>query len=571
MNETNIHELYSMPDSESAEHNLEASEEHSPEDAPSPLENLEDRSAETITAFIEENNNLIKQYADNHEQEELDERSQQELDEVNKQAKIAQQVLFEAARTELGLNLPNKALSQAIENKTKNKIPHEALTDKMLQEQILGPLRELSQGKTIEDAEHAASKLDAEIFATAIHSTRLQHDLLPRINKQLESSTNSNNKALAIKLTETCKKYPELLDDITSNIRQSKNTLKALITNAPETLTPQLAESLERSVDNNDLIELINYQPVLIEFLLNKASPAFQERVVASIEKTFAAKGFSSFIHFPYRPEIQSDLVIDTLDRLVKNYIQEQGLNAEEIFDAWSYKYETFKRNIERMRTIEAERPGGLQILRKNFGIKAFGRYPVEILITQIDEVDKEIPYGVVIYPRSDHNDAFYDDRKALQQLYTQTRGHEAVRIFEAEGALSLSKILLKADNNYGDSHKISYVFLAGHGTAQSLQLGYGGTPEGTITPKHLQGKVTERIKETLAPEATVILFSCSTGEEQGIAQNMSAVLGREVIAPDKPASPGSLQVSYEENIPRFNMRYGLGAMTKRYRNGAAE
>lgn len=92
-----------------------------------------------------------------------------------------------------------------------------------------------------------------------------------------------------------------------------------------------------------------------------------------------------------------------------------KGDGAEDIRDAWleSTKKDNMPRiiakNLSAIRLLEQKEPGIVQRLYEEFGIRDFARYPEELLISQ-DKNQKDIqqPYGIVIYPRNDHNGAFY-------------------------------------------------------------------------------------------------------------------------------------------------------------------
>lgn len=68
-------------------------------------------------------------------------------------------------------------------------------------------------------------------------------------------------------------------------------------------------------------------------------------------------------------------------------------------------------RLVENMKTVlylEQQRPGICQVLRKEFGIRNFFRYPAEILINQYDTRDIATKKGIAAVALYDHNGAFY-------------------------------------------------------------------------------------------------------------------------------------------------------------------
>ena len=87
---------------------------------------------------------------------------------------------------------------------------------------------------------------------------------------------------------------------------------------------------------------------------------------------------------------------------------------------------------VENMKTVlylEQQRPGICQVLRKEFGIRNFFRYPPEILINQYDTSDSAVKKGIVATALYDHNGAFSQDssQKAMRGLFAQLQDERAI------------------------------------------------------------------------------------------------------------------------------------------------
>lgn len=237
--------------------------------------------------------------------------------------------------------------------------------------------------------------------------------------------------------------------------------------------------------------------------------------------------------------------------------------------------------NMASIERLELERPGLVKVLHDEFGISDFSRYPDSVLIRQYDERNNtNLPYGVVIYPKGDHNGAFYQDSQVFTGLVDALSGRYALRIYEAGSRLQVAKCLARANARYnkgGEGHKISFGILGGHGTVDSIWFGSdtregedGGLAEdkfGAITSDDLPAEkstIAGRIVgEYFEIHPSIVLVSCSTGQanaNKGFARTMSE-LNAEVTGPDRDSAVKSISVSFDEN--------GKAHLSAIYRNDA--
>ena len=235
-------------------------------------------------------------------------------------------------------------------------------------------------------------------------------------------------------------------------------------------------------------------------------------------------------------------------------FIQSKGLEADDILKAWKQSRQNFLFSPETLRKIEEERPGSGLVLNREFGIKTFGRYPKEMLVDQYDLRDRDVPYGIFLYARGDHNGAFSQDLGVNKKLWEDVRDKYTIRISEANSMFEIGRRLVSSNIRYGDTHKISFAVVAGHGTKDNIAFGDGAltqmglSSEGVLSKKHFKGKGIRRIKDFFDPNPEIILFSCSTGKEKGIAQEISNVFSANVTAPNMPAYPIDIRASFDEN-----------------------
>ncbi len=251
-------------------------------------------------------------------------------------------------------------------------------------------------------------------------------------------------------------------------------------------------------------------------------------------------------------------------DQIIKPLINNYGLDAETLLSFWTKDYtgnfvgvEYLTSNLESLISLERARPGISKNLVEEFGIAHFARYPKDLLIDSYDRKDdKDCPFGLIITPESDHNGSFYDLERSLKDFTEQIKAYGyAARIYEVGSKFDLARAFL--DSKKRSARKISFVLLGGHGTSNSIQLGDIDKKLNTgtkIDPKNAKniieqqdfsGKGVGRIGDLLADNCEVVLMSCSTGTENGIARRISETYpGTRVIAPNKPTNLTNLVVT---------------------------
>jgi hypothetical protein len=265
----------------------------------------------------------------------------------------------------------------------------------------------------------------------------------------------------------------------------------------------------------------------------------------------------------------------DARERVLNFYVS-QGLDGEDILDALYGRTEGSPEilyNISAIRYLEETRPGVAKLLREKFGIRHFERYPMDLLTKQAEQIENtEIPYGIVMNPTSDHNDAFGYHHwiwgKLGEQLEEQ--GY-ALRILEGNGKLEVVKKLLGLNKKYGENHKISFAIIGGHGGEHAIGFGPWKGDKGSLLQEDLLGKGAPRTSQFFEPNPTIVLVSCSTGVEGGIAQQLSETLDARVIAPDVPTNLSDINVTTEEGQIKFNIEYWDKNYGRAFAKGIAE
>ncbi|MFA6552678.1 MAG: hypothetical protein WCT19_04240 [Candidatus Paceibacterota bacterium] len=265
----------------------------------------------------------------------------------------------------------------------------------------------------------------------------------------------------------------------------------------------------------------------------------------------------------------------------INPFLEKVRLPKTEILASWKVsrganktEYAVYQ-NLKTIIDLEKIRPGASEFLYDEFGIADFGRYPVELLMMQVDEFESlDLPYGVIIYPRNDWNGAFYEDKDVLKDFMEELQGQFSLRVAECESKMDIARILIKLNKHYnpddGMGHKISLLILGGHGTEDSIQFG-GRDERHSLFMNDLFGGGVQKTNRFFEENPTIILSSCSTGAEGGIGQELSKKFGAKVIAPKVPTNLRAIHGSKNRGQDkfRFNALYASGETTKSlYRMG---
>lgn len=262
---------------------------------------------------------------------------------------------------------------------------------------------------------------------------------------------------------------------------------------------------------------------------------------------------------------------------VLKTVIDEFNLDSEDLLRAWSVSDKktqhesTIMRNFHKIIELENQQPGITQVLNKEFGIKTFARYNTKTLLQQYEQRnDIDRPYGVVMFPRSDWNGAFYQDDFTLEALSDQLAPSYAMRIIECESKIGVAKSLARMNKRYGGHQKISFAIIGGHGTKNSISFG-GYDKQHQLLTSDLQGKGSGQAQKYFVEKPTIILVSCSTGTNKGIGQKLSHTLGARVIAPAVPTNVLSIEVVKERDSLVFKVEYREEGSLRTYRAGQPE
>lgn len=234
--------------------------------------------------------------------------------------------------------------------------------------------------------------------------------------------------------------------------------------------------------------------------------------------------------------------------------VKKFGVDPDQILFVWSQNLnnpekvhiypEYIASNFDLMERLEVEREGICKALFDEFGIHNFARYSLKALIEQYDTRDHDIPYGVYIGSHNDHNGAYSDEPRMLDNLFMDLShlGY-MLRIYEAGSGFEVIDTFENAHKKYGSKNKISFAIIAGHGNPNEIEMGNSivinenGMPSVRrhyFSKNHIKREATvEQLKKWFIKKPNIVLDSCSTGEKAGIGNEIHKI-GADVFAPKK-------------------------------------
>lgn len=90
------------------------------------------------------------------------------------------------------------------------------------------------------------------------------------------------------------------------------------------------------------------------------------------------------------------------------------------------------------MEELEKEVPGSVKMLNEKSGIVNFQRYPKEILINQLKDINQQKGVGFLVFAESDHNGAFDNQKEIWKKIYNERKDYLNFRIVECRSKLDL-------------------------------------------------------------------------------------------------------------------------------------
>jgi len=210
--------------------------------------------------------------------------------------------------------------------------------------------------------------------------------------------------------------------------------------------------------------------------------------------------------------------------------------------------------NLRNIRGLESFENKSVKYLYDNFGIRSFGRYTMRELKKQYQERDDMGPYGLCFQAVMDWNGSFSQSNQTEDIREKVEENDFILRVIEANGKIDLAKRLLFLRDKY--NQKIKFMYMHVHGNTDVIGLGDREGSDRKFLQEDLKGKGVQRIKDLFEDNAELILSSCLTGAEGGLAEEMSKVYNVKVIASDKPTEGEPKSVNIKKNPAGDNLEF---------------
>ncbi len=217
----------------------------------------------------------------------------------------------------------------------------------------------------------------------------------------------------------------------------------------------------------------------------------------------------------------------------------------------------TITENLRAIAELEAERPGAVQFLSREFGIRHFCRYPLDLLTHQFDTKGKvDRPYGVAISAVNDHNGAFtsafmpvnlYPSATNVGVLHTLSSASHDMLVAEVQTGQEFVRRLKQFDKLNGELYKLDFAFIEAHGRPESIAFG-NSDEVGRIA----LGTKMSNTRQLFSKRACIALSSCSAGQVNGIAQSLSQRFNTIVVAAPEVVSTVHLNFKADEASVRI-------------------
>ncbi len=284
----------------------------------------------------------------------------------------------------------------------------------------------------------------------------------------------------------------------------------------------------------------------------------YLEGIVNGMNESKNAGLLSDIFQRGSRTEIEKKLFFEINKYFKLNY----NIEDENFAKSLNYTYGSLERMIAYMNLIDDDYPNGCALLYKKYNICEFSRYPPHVLLSQLRNENEQKPYGLIVFPRSDHNGAFVRMDKPITNIYEETKDKHLLRIFEASSKMDVARIFLECEKKYGEKNKISFLVLGGHGSIETLDLGSHTTFSNLSFDKHVlksdfEGKGVQKINKFFVENPAITLISCETGGEGGLIDSISKTYNAEVVAPKISTGVDDIHVKYDENgNPHFDVSW---------------
>jgi hypothetical protein len=202
------------------------------------------------------------------------------------------------------------------------------------------------------------------------------------------------------------------------------------------------------------------------------------------------------------------------------------------------------------MEELEEMAPGSVKSLHENFGITNFQRYPLHLLIQQLETPDPNKETGVMVFASEDWCGSFDspEHRDLVSKLYENRHNKSNFRIIECKSKIDLARQLIKVKHDF--TRPISFALISAHGENNAFYL---GPEEGSGQEFVDKEDMEAHAPGMFAPDAQIIADSCSSGSINGWVQTLSKNARVHATGPDRAAFITDFEFIGDQIIPHYS------------------
>ncbi len=214
----------------------------------------------------------------------------------------------------------------------------------------------------------------------------------------------------------------------------------------------------------------------------------------------------------------------------------------------------TIERNLATTLYLEKAAPGAVHYLREEYGIQHFGRYPAQMLLDMFHRREETGPWGLTIFAKADHNDAFYYS-EPLAQMHSEVGDAFTTRIIECDSVTEVRRLMARLAAKHG---KAGFVIINAHGNPEGMRL--GDDQDQVLTKEVINERFGFLIHECTEEGAGICLNSCSTGQQGAVSEHIAASSGKQTSAPTTDTAVQDYGAEIRGNTIHFNPKYHDGS-----------
>jgi hypothetical protein len=249
--------------------------------------------------------------------------------------------------------------------------------------------------------------------------------------------------------------------------------------------------------------------------------------------------------------------VVEKLKNFLQNYqkkvvkkIEELDIDTSVFFCDIDLEPSAFFKNFDysflnTINSLESVHPGGTKYLQEKYNITLLHRYPMELLLKlcKLKNIENQ-EVILMITEKRDHNLAFLSNKTKCKEIESGNHINLVYLIYEYGNEEDLKKIL---KNLIRARIKIRFAVIGSHGN----RYGFG-----LFNNDSFGESLNERISKLFSEKSILLLNSCSTGSEEGIASAISTKFRVKTLAPTTIGSIYKIKISITQQSTEISLNF---------------